>query len=103
MSRLKHVGFNAIKESFDRLPTAVCFFDRIGIIVLCNRQMYQLSRYLLDSDMQYYGEIKEALSDPPKGIRQVPDIENTYRFPDKTVWRFEKQRSPTGTVRAIYS
>lgn len=90
MSRLKHVGFNAIKESFDRLPTAVCFFDRMGIIVLCNRQMYQLSRYLLDSDMQYYGEIKEALSDPPKGIRQVTDIENTYLFPDKTVWRFEK-------------
>ena len=51
MSRLKHVGFNAIKESFDRLPTAVCFFDRMGIIVLCNRQMYQLSRYLLDSTM----------------------------------------------------
>ena len=51
MHRLKHMGFNAIKESFDRLPTAVCFFDSEGSIVLCNRQMYQLSRYLLDSDM----------------------------------------------------
>ena len=90
MHRLKHMGFNAIKESFDRLPTAVCFFDREGSIVLCNRQMYQLSRYLLDSDMQYLGEVEEALSDLPKGIVRIPEVENTYRFPDKTVWRFEK-------------
>ena len=55
MLRIKHLGFNAIKESFDRLPTGVCFFDRTGSIVLCNRQMYQLSRFLLDSDMQYLG------------------------------------------------
>lgn len=87
---LKHLGFNAIKESFDRLPTGVCFFDRTGSIVLCNRQMYQLSRFLLDSDMQYLGEVQEALSAPGGGIVRIPDIDNTYRFPDKTVWRFEK-------------
>ena len=90
MHRLKHLGFNSIKESFDRLPTAVCFFDRTGSIVLCNRQMYQLSRYLCGSDMQYLGEIEEALSDLPKGIVRISGVENTYRFPDKTVWRFEK-------------
>ena len=90
MHRMKRLGFNAIKESFDRLPTAACFFDRTGCIVLCNRQMYQLSRQLLDSDMQYLGEVEEALSDLPNGIVQIPDVENTYRFPDKRVWRFEK-------------
>ena len=90
MHRMKHIGFNAIKESFDRLPTAACFFDSIGSIVLCNRQMYQLSRQLLDSDMQYLGEVEEALSALPNGIVQIPDVENTYRFPDKKVWRFEK-------------
>lgn len=90
MHRIKHLGFNAIKESFDRLPTGVCFFDRTGCIVLCNRRMYQLSRFLLDSDMQYLGEVQEALSAPARGIVQIPDIDNTYRFPDKTVWRFEK-------------
>lgn len=90
MHKSKHLGFNAIKESFDRLPTGVCFFDRTGSIVLCNRQMYQLSRYLLDSDMQYLGEVQEALSAPTGGIVRIPDIDNTYRFPDKTVWRFEK-------------
>ena len=90
MHGMKHIGFNAIKESFDRLPTAACFFDSMGSIVLCNRQMYQLSRQLLDSDMQYLGEVEEALSALPNGIVQIPDVENTYRFPDKKVWRFEK-------------
>lgn len=90
MHRMKRLGFNAIKESFDRLPTATCFFDRTGSIVLCNRQMYQLSRQLLDSDMQYLGEVEEALAALPNGIVQIPDVENTYRFPDKKVWRFEK-------------
>jgi len=90
--KMKHLGFNAIKESFDRLHTAVCFFDCTGSIVLCNRQMYQLSRYLLDSDVQYLGELEEALSVPSEGIVQIPDTENAYRFPDKTVWRFEKTR-----------
>ena len=90
MHRMKRLGFNTIKESFDRLPTAACFFDSTGRIVLCNRQMYQLSRQLLDSDMQYLGEVEEALSALPNGIVQIPDVDNTYRFPDKKVWRFEK-------------
>ena len=90
MHRIRHLGFNAIKESFDRLPTGVCFFDRTGSIVLCNRRMYQLSRFLLDSDMQYLGEVQDALSAPTGGVVRIPDIDNTYRFPDKTVWRFEK-------------
>ena len=92
MHRIKHLGFNAIKESFDRLPTAICFFDRMGNIVLCNRQMYRLSRYMLDSDMQYLGEVAEALHALPNGIVKIPDLENTYRFPDKSVWKFEKTK-----------
>lgn len=103
MRRLKHFAFNAIKESFDMLPTAVCFFDCSGGIVLCNRQMYRLSRYLLDSDMQYLGEVEQALLDPPDDILQVSPEGNIYRFPDKTVWRFEKRLSPTVTGKRIYS
>lgn len=90
MHRLKHFGFNAIKEGFDRLPTAACFFDRTGGIVLCNRQMYRLSQYLLASNMQFLGEVENALAAPPEGVILLSDTENTYRFPDKTVWRFEK-------------
>ena len=90
MHKLRRFGFNAIKESFDRLPTAVCFFDRSGGIVLCNRQMYRLSQYLLNSDMQYLEELQKALASPPKGIMPIAGTENTYRFPDGLVWKFEK-------------
>ena len=90
MRKPKYLAFNSIKESFDRLPTAACFFDRTGGIVLCNRQMYRLSQYLLHSDMQYLGEVERALSSPPAGVTPLSAAENTYRFPDNTVWRFEK-------------
>ena len=44
MRKSKYLAFHSIKESFDQLPTAACFFDRTGGIVLCNRQMYRLSQ-----------------------------------------------------------
>ena len=90
MYKLKRFRFNAIKESFDQLPTAVCFFDRDGGIVLCNRQMYRLSQQLLRSDLQYMGELEEALAAPPEGVTPLEKMENTYRLSDGTVWKFEK-------------
>lgn len=89
MGKWKKLRVNAIKESFDQLPTAVCFFDNLGGIVLCNRQMYRLSQYLFQSDMQYLGEVKIALASPPDGVVRLSNMEDTYRFPDKTVWQFE--------------
>ena len=89
MGKWKKLRVNAIKESFDQLPTAVCFFDNLGGIVLCNRQLYRLSQYLFQSDMQYLGEVKIALASPPDGVVRLSDMEDTYRFPDKTVWQFE--------------
>ena len=90
MRRLRRFGFNRIKEGFDQLPTAVCFFDSGGGIVLCNRQMYRLSHYLFESDMQYLGEVEMALAFPPEGILRLSNMESTYRFPDNTIWQFEK-------------
>lgn len=90
MRRLRRFGFNRIKEGFDQLPTAICFFDSRGSIVLCNRQMYRLSHYLFESDMQYLGEVERALATPPEGILQLSNMEGTYRFPDNTIWQFEK-------------
>ena len=90
MHKLKRFGFNAVKESFDRLPTAVCFFDRSGGIVLCNRQMYRLSQHLLNSDLQYLEELQGALVSPPEGVTPLAGMESTFRFPDGLVWKFER-------------
>lgn len=65
-------------------------FDRSGGIVLCNRQMYRLSQYLLNSDLQYLEELQKALASPPKGIMHLASPEDTYRFPDGLVWKFER-------------
>ena len=90
MHKLKRFGFNAVKESFDRLPTAVCFFDRSGGIVLCNRQMYRLSQHLLNSDLQYLEELQRALASPPEGVTPLAGMEGTFHFPDGLVWKFER-------------
>ena len=52
--------------------------------------MYRLSHYLFESDMQYLGEVERALATPPEGILQLSNMEGTYRFPDNTIWQFEK-------------
>lgn len=87
----RHFGFNVIKESFDQLPTATCFFDSTGGVVLCNRRMYELSQYLLHSSMQYLAEAEQALVSPPDGVVPIAHAENTYQFPDQTIWKFEKK------------
>ncbi len=69
MRRLRRFGFNRIKEGFDQLPTAICFFDSRGSIVLCNRQMYRLSHYLFESDR--YPPYSKAAEFLPGGS-QVP-------------------------------
>ena len=38
---------NSIKESFDNLPVAVCFFDKRGVVRLMNRRMLSVGAELL--------------------------------------------------------
>lgn len=99
----RHFGFNVIKESFDQLPTATCFFDSTGGVVLCNRRMYELSQYLLHSSIQYLAEAEQALASPPDGVVPIAHAENTYQFPDQTIWKFEKRLSRIVTKKLIHS
>ena len=43
---------NSIKESFDNLPVAVCFFDKRGVVRLMNRRMLSVGAELLGSGVQ---------------------------------------------------
>lgn len=40
---------NSIRESFDNLPVAVCFFDKRGVVRLMNRRMLSVGAELLGS------------------------------------------------------
>lgn len=52
-----HITRSSIKEGFDDLPAAVCYFTPDGIIRLCNRQMFRVYRALSGRDLQSLEEL----------------------------------------------
>lgn len=83
---------NAIKESFDNLPMAVCIFDSLGLVRLMNRRMLWATAILLGSGVQTLEELEYALEQPPEGITPLKNAPGVYRFPDGTVLRFVHER-----------
>ena len=41
-----------IKESFDSLPIAACFFDKNGVVRLINRRMLAIANWLRKGGIQ---------------------------------------------------
>jgi hypothetical protein len=79
----------SVKESFDNLPSGVCFFARSGILTLCNLAMYRLAYALTGRELQSVRDLDEALEDPAR-FGPVRRDQESYLFPDETVWRFRK-------------
>lgn len=84
----KKIGRASIKESFDNLPGGICFIDKNGLIVLCNKQMYRLCHTLLGRDLQYISELQDAMDHPKNGIKIVSADTHVFRFPTGEVWKF---------------
>ncbi len=82
---------NIIKESFDNLPMALCFFNRRGIACLVNRRMLWVSTQLLGSSVQTLSELEQALESPPDTVAQLSTQPPTYRFPDGSILRFTQE------------
>ena len=74
MKRLGHLQ-SSIKEAVDNLPSGVCFFDKNGFVVLCNRTMYRLAFAITGRDLQTFSELENALRN----------------LPDGTAWRFSSE------------
>lgn len=83
---------NAIKESFDNLPMALCIFDSRGLVRLMNRRMLSATAALLGSGVQTLNELQHALAHPPDGITPLKNAPSVYRFPDGTALRFVQER-----------
>ena len=83
---------NAIKESFDNLPMAVCIFDSLGLVRLMNRRMLSVTAVLLGSGVQTLEELQDALRHPPEGVIPLKNATSVYRFPDGTVMRFVQEQ-----------
>ncbi len=54
-----------IKESFDSLPIAACFFDKNGVVRLINRRMLAIANWLRKGGIQSLAEMQSALQAPP--------------------------------------
>ena len=57
-----------IKESFDSLPIAACFFDKNGVVRLINRRMLAITNWLQKGGIQSLAEMQSALQAPPASV-----------------------------------
>ncbi len=82
---------NAIKESFDNLPTAICIFSDKGLVRLVNRRMLSVGAMLLGSGIQTLGELQAALAQPPESVKLDASMPGVYHFPDGNALRFTER------------
>ncbi len=82
---MKRTTRNSIKESFDNLPSGICFFDYNGIAVLCNRQMRRLVFYLTGTDLQSLSDVQRILDGAVQNARQEQGL---LLLQNGSAWRF---------------
>ena len=84
-----------IKESFDSLPIAACFFDKNGVVRLINRRMLAITNWLQKGGIQSLAEMQSALQAPPASVCCLDPHLWIYRFPDGTALRFAQEQLTT--------
>ena len=90
----KTLSHNSVKQAFDTLPSAICYFTPSGRLKLCNLQMHRLFRILAQSDLQSFDELQQALMECDKrsNVLRLPDEKQTYLFPNGKVWRYVQSK-----------
>ena len=84
-----------IKESFDSLPIAACFFDKNGVVRLVNRRMLVIANWLRKGGIQSLAEMQSALQSPPASVCCLDPRLRIYRFPDGKALRFAQEQITT--------
>ena len=84
-----------IKESFDSLPIAACFFDKNGVARLINRRMLAIASWLRKGGLQSLAELQSALHSPPASVCCLDLHLRIYRFPDGKALRFAQEQITT--------
>ena len=84
-----------IKEGFDNLPIAACFFDKNGVVRLINRRMLAIANWLRKGGIQSLAELQSALHSPPANVRCLDMRLRIYRFPDGKALRFAQEQITT--------
>lgn len=87
----KTLSHRSIKESFDNLPTGVCYFNGAGLPVLCNQAMYRFSFAVCGRDIQYITDLESLLADDftsPTGAEKEGSVFISF---DGNAWQLEKR------------
>lgn len=84
-----------IRESFDSLPVAICFFDKNGVVRLINHRMLMLTDRLRKNGIQTFDELEAALRQPPETVRCLNKELKLYRFLDESVFQFTEKEIRT--------
>lgn len=87
----KIINNNSIKEAFDNLPTGVCFFNEVGMPVLCNLAMYRFSFAVCGKDVQFITDLESCLSDNFIPVEDVKKEGKVFVLKDGSAWRLEKR------------
>ncbi len=84
----------SVKESFDNLPTGLCFAKSNGMVQLVNYQMNELSHIILGDDLQNANIFWEKVCNGKLNnniSRFVTGDKPELRLPDGSVWTFSKE------------
>ena len=87
----KTISNTSIKESFDNLPTGVCFFNETGLPVLCNHAMYRFSFAVCGKDVQFVTDLENCFADdfiPADNARKDGKV---FILFDGSAWHLEKR------------
>lgn len=83
------INNTSIKESFDNLPTGVCFFNEKGLPVLCNRAMYRFCFAVCGKDVQFITDLKDCLSEAFVPIPGAVKDGKIFTLSDGSAWQLE--------------
>ena len=87
----KTISHRSIKESFDNLPSGVCYFNEAGLPVLCNRAMHRFSFAVCGKDVQYITDLENDLAKDFISSAGVSKDGNVFILPDRKAWKIEKR------------
>ncbi|MBQ5825370.1 MAG: hypothetical protein IIW48_11270 [Clostridia bacterium] len=93
--RKNSVSSLSIKESFDHLPTGLCFSKANGTVQLVNHKMNELGYILTGEEIQNANRFWKALvnGDVLPDVHRISDSKQPeYRLSDGTVYTFRREK-----------
>ena len=87
----KTINHRSIKESFDNLPTGVCFFNEAGLPVLCNHAMQRFSFAVCGKDVQYITDLEYCLTEDFTPTTAAKKDGRVFVLPGGRAWHLEKR------------